>query len=99
MKMEPSRPKDSTHPNKLEQAADGDRVKKDRAERKKKKPKTQTWFDVVKGLEVKDELETTNLDKRGNESGIAYSVEMFDSEDLNQLKAKRTRRQRKSTPT
>ena len=29
------------------------------------KVKTRTWSDVVKGLKIKDELETTNLDKSG----------------------------------
>ena len=48
---------------------------------------------MVKGLKTEDELETTNSDKSWNES------EATDSEEPNQLKAKRTRRQRKSTPT
>ena len=76
----------------------GGRVKKDRADRKMK-AKTWTWFDVVKGLKIEDELEIANSEKSGNESEVADSVEMFDSEELNQLKAKPIRGQRKVTPT
>ena len=53
------------------------------------KAKTETWSDVVKGLKTKDELETTNSDVNGNRSAAADSVQMFDSETLNQLKAMR----------
>ena len=49
-------------------SGNGGRVKKDRANRKKK-AKTRTWSDVVKGLKPEDELGTTNSEKRGNESG------------------------------
>ena len=57
------------------------------------KTETRTWADVMKGLEVENELETANSDKSSNESEAA------DSEDQNQLEAKQTRRQRKSTLT
>ena len=50
--------------------------------------KTETWSDVVKGLKTKDELETTNLDESENRSEEADSVQMFDLETPNQLKAK-----------
>ena len=56
-------------------------------EDRKKKAKTWTWFDVVKGLKTKDELEIANSDKSWNESEVES-----DLEDPNQLKAKRTRR-------
>ena len=52
--------------------------------------KTETWMwsDVVKGLKIGDELETTNLHKSGNESKTTDSVEMFDLEEPNYLQAK-----------
>ena len=53
---------------------------------------------MVKGLK-EDELETTDSDKSRNESEIPDSVKEFDLEEPNQLKAKRTRRQPKLTPT
>ena len=34
---------------------------------RKKKARTKTWSDVVKGLKSKDELKTTNSDKKENE--------------------------------
>ena len=53
---------------------DGGRVKQDSlADRKK--AKTQTWSDVVKGLKTEDELETTNSDKTWNESEEADTVQ------------------------
>ena len=52
---------------------------------------TKTWSDEVKGLKIEDELRTVNSDKNGNESEIANSVEQFNSEEPNQLKAKQTR--------
>ena len=42
----------------------------------------------MKGLKIEDELETTNSDKSGNESEAVDSVEQFDSEEPNHLKAK-----------
>ena len=48
-------------------------------------------------LKIEDELETANSDKNGNESEIAESVRMFDSETLNQLEAKRKRRQHRDS--
>ena len=50
--------------------------------------KTETWSDVVKALKTKDELQTTNLDESENRSEEADSVQMFDLETPNQLKAK-----------
>ena len=43
-------------------SSDGGRVKKDRADGKKK-AETRTWYDVVKGLRIEDELETANLER------------------------------------
>ena len=60
--------------------------------------KTRTWVEVAKGRS-EDESEIANSDKSGNELEVADSVEQFDSKEPNQLKAKQTRRQRKSTPT
>ena len=73
-------------------------MKKDKADWKLK-AKTHISSDVVKGLKIENELETTNLDNSGNESKTTDSGEMFDLEELDQLKATQTRRQRKSTPT
>ena len=55
------------------------------------KARTRTWSDVVKGLK-EDELETSNSDKSGNESETTNSVEKSDSDELNHMKTKRTRR-------
>ena len=49
---------------------------------------------VVKGLQTKDDLETANSDESENRSEEADSVQMFDSETLNQLKAKQKNRSR-----
>ena len=46
----------------------GDEANKD------EKAKIETWFDVVKGLKTKDELETTNLDESGHRSEAADLV-------------------------
>ena len=59
------------------------------------KAKTKTWFDVVKGLQIDDELETINSDVSGNESVVTDSIEMFDSDMPNRLRAKRRKEQRK----
>ena len=64
----------------------GGRVKMNKADRKKK-AKTKTCSDVVKGLKIEDELETTNSDKSRNELEIADLVEQFDSEKPNHVKA------------
>ena len=53
--------------------------------------RTKTWLNVVKGLEMDEELETTDSDKSGNGSEISDSVEKFDSDEPNHLKAKRTK--------
>ena len=73
----------------------GSRVKKDRADRKRE-AKTRTWSDVVKVLEIEDELETTNSDKSGNGSEKSDLVEPFDSQEPNQLKVKRSKRHQKN---
>ena len=52
----------------------------------------------MKGLEIEEELETTNLDKSWKESDALDSEEVVDSDEMDQLKAKQTRRQRKLTP-
>ena len=52
------------------------------------KVKYKTWSDVVKGLGIEDELETTNSIESEIES------EMFDSDSPNQLRAKRRKGQR-----
>ena len=56
---------------------------------------TRTWFDIAKGLKIKDELETIKSDKSGNESEATDSIEESDSEEPNHMKAKRMRRQSK----
>ena len=61
--------------------------------------KTYVWSDVVKGLNPEEESENTDLDKSWNELETTDSVQQMDLEGPDQLKAKRTRRQRKSTPT
>ena len=38
------------------------------------KAKSWTWSDVVKGLKIEDELETTNSNKSRNEPETAESV-------------------------
>ena len=76
----------------------GGRVKKDRADRRKK-AKTRTWSDVVKGLEPEDESGATDSDKSWNESETVDSVQQTDSEEPDQFKAKQTRMQRKSMPS
>ena len=45
------------------------------------KAKTRTWSDVVKGMNIEDELETTNSDNSMNESGATDLVEQFDSKE------------------
>ena len=44
--------------------------------------------DAIKGEKTKDELETTNSDESENLSKEAESVRMFDSDTLNQPRAK-----------
>ena len=62
----------------------GGRVKKDKPTRRKRLG-PRKWSDVVKGFQTDDELETTE------------SVEWFDSDEPNQVKAKGTGRQPKPT--
>ena len=61
----------------------------------KKGKKAKTWLDVVKGLKIEYELETTNSDKSRDKLEIVDSVWMFDSETPNQLRAKRKKGQQK----
>ena len=63
--------------------------------KKGRKVRTQTWSDVVKGLKKEDELETSNLGTSGNGSETTNSVEQFDLDKPNLLKAKRTKGQQK----
>ena len=51
--------------------------------------------EAIKGEKTEDELETTNSDENKNRSEKAESVRMFDSDMLNQPRAKRKRRQQK----
>ena len=51
------------------------------AESGEDKAKTKMWADIVKGLKMEDELETTNSDECGIE------LEVFDSDTPNQRKA------------
>ena len=74
-------PEPEPEPEPTEQG--GDKAKKGR------EAMTKTWSDVVKGLKIEDELETTNSDKSGDESETTDLVQMFDSETPNQLKDKR----------
>ena len=53
------------------------------------KAEIKTWYDVIKGLETEDELETTNSGRERSES------EIFNSDTTNRLRAKRRKRQRK----
>ena len=53
---------------------------------KGEKAKTETWFDVDKGLKTKNEMETTSSDESGNRSEAINLVRMFDSGTLNQLR-------------
>ena len=49
----------------------------------------------MKGLKIEHEFETANSDKSEHESETVDSVQMFDSETPNQLKAKRKEGQQK----
>ena len=62
---------------------------------KGEKAKTETWYNVVKAVKTKDELEIANSNESGNRSEAANSVRMFDSGTPNQLKAKRKKGQQK----
>ena len=42
-------------------------IKGEMKPRRAKRPRQKTWSDMVKGLKVEDELETTNSDKSGDE--------------------------------
>ena len=64
-------------------------IKGEMKPRTAKKVKTNTWTNVEKGLKIDDKLETPNSDKNGDESETTNSVQIFNLEMLNQLKAKR----------
>ena len=53
------------------------------------KAEKKTWSDVVKGVEIEDELETTNSGENKSE------LEMFDSDITNRLRAKQRKGQQK----
>ena len=63
--------------------------------KKEPEPTKHRRDEANKGEKTKDDLETTNSDESENRSEKADSVQMFDSETLNQLKAKRKKRQQK----
>ena len=86
---------ESTEPRGSRAAKGGNGSKVGKSKADQMKAKTKTWSVVVKGLKIEDELETTNLDKSGNESEIDDSVRMFDSETPNHLDAKQKKGQRK----
>ena len=47
---------------------------------------------AIKGEKTEDELETANSDESENRSEVTESVQMFDSDTLNQPRPKRRRR-------
>ena len=51
--------------------------------------------DAMKGEKNQDKLETANSDESENQSEVAESVHMFDSDTLNQQRPKRKKRQKK----
>ena len=53
--------------------------------------------DAIEGEETEDELETANSDESENRSEEAKSIQMFDSDTLNQPRPKRNRRQQESS--
>ena len=81
------------------QEAEGGTVKKSgcgqkgSSRRREPKPTMHGGDDAIKGKEIEDELETANSDESENRSEEAESVQMFDSDTLNQPRPKRKRRQ------
>ena len=63
--------------------------------RREPKPTKHGGDDAIKGEKTKDKLETTNSDESEDRSEVAESVQMFDSDTLNQPRPKRKRRQQK----
>ena len=53
---------------------------------------TKIWSDVMKGLKTEDKFGTANSDKSGNGLETVDSLEHFDSDKPNHLKAKWTRK-------
>ena len=66
------------------------------AEGSMEKAKTRTWSDVVRGLKPEVESEGTDSNKSRNESETADSDKHTNPDESDQLKAKKTRTQRKS---
>ena len=62
-------------------------------QKKEPKPAGHGGDEAIKGEKSEDELETANSDESENRSEDVESVRMFDSDTLNQLRAKRKRRQ------
>ena len=62
-------------------------------QRKKPKPTEHGGVDTIKGEKTEEELETTNSEESENRSEVAESVQMFDSDTLNQPRPKRKRKQ------
>ena len=60
--------------------------------KKEPKPTKHGGDDAIKGEKTEDELETANSDESENRSQVAESVRMFDSDTLNQSRAKQKRR-------
>ena len=69
--------------------------RKGNSEKKEPKPTKHGGDEAIKGKKTEDELERANSDERENRSEEAESVRMFDSDTLNQPRAKRKRRQQK----
>ena len=63
--------------------------------KKEPKPTKHGGDDAIKGEKTEDELETANSDESENRSKVAESVRMFDSDTLNQPRAKWKRRQQR----
>ena len=59
------------------------------------KAKTKTWSNVLKGLKTEDELKIANSGESAIQSKVTDSIEMFDSDITNRLRAKRRKGQQK----
>ena len=66
---------------------------KGNSRRKEPKPTMHGGDDAIKGEKTEDELETANSDESENRSEVADSVQMFDSDTLNQPRPKQKKRQ------
>ena len=60
--------------------------------KKEPKPSKHEGDEAIKGEKIEYELETANSDESENRSEVAESVQMFDSDTLNQPRAKQKRR-------